>query len=814
MTESLLSVFRHLKRNLGFSALSIMTLALGVGSSTALFCILHAALLQPLPFANVGNLLVLNGQEAKQVGHTNEPLGLSYLNLLDLRAGMPAALIVAGFSINDRLMSTGADSSDVRVKVALSTSGVAAAYGVAPILGRDFSAAEETQLGDDGTALMLISEPLWRAQFQSDPNIIGRMLSINGAARRVIGVMPAGLFDHNRAPIDVWISTAEGGSPLKSGSANASRGYPFLNFALARLRPGATPEQLGAQAGVVAAQLTQQYPENGERTVMVRGVREALNQAQKPILLLLLGVNALLFAIVSINLANLVLAHAAQRSSEFQARANLGASMGQLFKLLWLENTLLAGIGAALGLMFASVAIALSAPLIRSQINNLGELSISTGVVGFAFALAAATALIASLGAFWVVRKSISQQNFSARTALGNAAAQRTRKVLVIVQLALAMSLLFGTALLLQSLNRLLRVDPGFNYQQTLSARVLLTKDRYPDDALVLAAHARIKQAVLAVPGVSGASTASAVPLGAIDDSTTFNILGAEFPKDAPEQAQLRFVDADYPQVIGLKITQGRSFGSEDQRQTTPVTIVNQAFVKRYFPNQNPIGKSLTLGWGGDAPKTIVGIISDVRHEHLNTLPRPEFYVPIAQFPSRFLNLIVRTSVAPESAIAGISAAVRSTDPKLTLQDAKPLSELRAEKAASPRFLLYLIGLIACCALFLGALGLFGLVSYLMLQRRAEFALRAAVGASSTRLRTILLGQAMRLLVSALVIGSVCAWISARALQHWLYDIKTDDLSSLAAVAVVLSLSTLLACAWPAYQAGRVDLVSALNKGN
>ena len=466
MTESLSSVIRHLKRNLGFSALSVLTLALGVGSSTVLFCIVHAALLQPLPFANVGNLLVLNGQETQQAGKIGEPLGLSYLNLLDLRAGMPAALVVAGFSVNDRLMSTGTNSSDVQVKVALSTSGVAAAYGVAPILGRDFSAAEETELGEDGSPLMMISELLWRTQFQSDTNVINRMLSINGSVRRVIGVMPEGLFDHNRAPIDVWISTAEGGSPLKSGSANASRGYPFLNFALARLRPGATSELLRAQAQTVAAQLAQQYPENGQRTVMVRGVREALNQVQKPMLLLLLGVNALLFAIVSINLANLVLAHAAQRGSEFQARANLGASMGQLFTLLWLENTLLAGIGAALGLMFASVAITLSAPLIRSQINNLGELTISAGVIGFAFALAAITALTASLGAYWVIRKSVSKQNFSARTALGNAAAQRTRKVLVIVQLALAMSLLFGTALLLQSLNRLLIVDPGFNYQQ------------------------------------------------------------------------------------------------------------------------------------------------------------------------------------------------------------------------------------------------------------------------------------------------------------------------------------------------------------
>ena len=331
MTESLFSALRRLARHAGFSALSILTAALGVGSSTVLFCIIHAALLQPLPFADVANLQVLNGQALER---PEQPLGLSYLNLVDLRAGMPSAASVAGFSVNDRLMSTGADSRDLPVKVALSTSFIAAAYGVAPILGRDFNAEEETQLGSDGTALMLISESLWRRQFQADPNIVGRMIGINATIRRVIGVMPAGLFDHNRAPIDVWISTGEGGSPLKAGSANASRGYPFLNFAFARLRPGATSEQLRGQAQAVSAQLARQYPEsNSKRGITVQGVQASQQQAQKPMLFLLLAVNALLFAIVSINLANLVLAHTAQRGAEFQSRANLGASMGQLFRL-------------------------------------------------------------------------------------------------------------------------------------------------------------------------------------------------------------------------------------------------------------------------------------------------------------------------------------------------------------------------------------------------------------------------------------------------------------------------------------------------
>ena len=812
MIESLLSIARRLKRNLAFSALSVLTLALGVGSSTVLFCIIHAALLQPLPFADVGNLRVVNGIDLKQ---PEQPLGLSYLNLLDLRAGMPAAVAVAGFSFNDRLMSTGADSSDVQVRVALSTSQISAVYGVAPILGRDFSLAEETQLGIDGSALMMISEPLWRSQFQADPNIIGRMLSINATQRRVIGVMPKGLFDQNSAPIDVWISTSEGGSPLKIGSANASRGYPFLNLALARLRPSATPLQLAAQATTAMAQLVKRYPENNaQRGVMIRSVRESLHIRQKPMLLLLLAVNALLFAIVSINLANLVLAHAAQRGAEFQARANLGASMGQLFRYLLLENTLLASFGAALGLALAHLFITLAEPLIRSQINSLGDLHIGFSVALFALALAFLTALMASLGAFWYLRKLVNQQNFSARTALGNASHQRMRKVLVVAQLVLAMSLLFGTALLLQSLNRLLLIDPGFNYQQTLSARVLLTKDRYPDDTSMLAAHARIKDAVRALPSVLGVSIAGSVPLGETDDSTTFNIAGAPFAKDAPEQAQLRFVDADYASSIGLQLLDGRAFGSADLPSSSPVALVNQAFVKRYFPNRNPLGQSLSLGWGGDAPKTIVGVLSDVRHENLNAPPRPEFYVPMAQFPSRSIIIVTRTSSEPKQLMASISQAVRSTDAKLTLLDAKPLSALRDEKMASPRFLLNLIGMVSGSALLLGALGLFGLVSYLMHQRRPEFALRAAIGASGARLRGLLLGQALRLLAIALVIGSLCAWVCAKALQHWLYDVKTDDLSSLALVAAVLSLTTLLACAWPAYRAGRVDLVSALKQGN
>ncbi len=812
MIESLLSIARRLRRNLAFSALSILTLALGVGSSTVLFCIIHAALLQPLPFADVGNLRAINGIE---INRPEQPLGLSFLNLLDLRTGMPSAIAVAGFSFNDRLMSTGADSSDVQVRVALSTSQISAVYGVAPILGRDFSTLEETQLGDDGSALMLLSESLWRSRFQADPNIVGRMISINATSRRVIGVMPAGLIDQNSAPIDVWISTGEGGSPLKTGTANASRGYPFLNFALARLRPGAAPEQLAAQASAKMAQLAKQYPEsNAQRSVMVRSVRESLHAAQMPMLLLLLAVNALLFAIVSINLANLVLAHAAQRGAEFQARANLGASMGQLFRYLLLENTLLAGIGAALGLALAHFAIRLAEPLIRSQINSLGDLQIGIGVLLFALLLAFFTALIASLGAFWYLRKLVNQQNFSARTALGNASQQRMRKVLVVAQLVLAMSLLFGTALLLQSLHRLLQVDPGFNYQQTLSARVLLTKDRYPDEAALLAAHARIKAAVRAQPGILSASIAGSVPLGETDDSTTFNITGAPFAKDAPEQAQLRFVDTDYANTIGLQLLDGRGFASEDSPGGAPVTLVNQAFVKRYFPDQNPLGQSLSLGWGGDAPKTIVGVLSDVRHENLSAPPRPEFYVPMAQFPSRSINIIVQTSGEPKQFIASIAQAVRGIDAKLTLLNAKPLSELRNEKMASPRFLLQLIGLVSGSALLLGALGLFGLVSYLMHQRRPEFALRAAVGASAVRLRGLLLGQALRLLAMALVIGSVSAWICAKALQHWLYDVKSDDLSSLVLVAAVLSLTTLLACAWPAYRAGRVDLVSALNRGN
>lgn len=804
--------------------LSISTLTLGMIACSVIFAIFNAAFFQALPIRNEAEVVALNTTDRDHPGQVS---GWSYLNFVELRQTLQAQRLIdsmVALEVNERTLAAQMHAPNQPVRVALATQGLTRTLGVVPILGRDFSESEEVARGVNDIVPMLISEALWRTHFDARPDVLGRTLYLDGQARRVVGVVPTGLIADSLDPIDCWVSSAEGGDSAVPGSANASRSYPYLSLALVRLASGTSSDLFSERVAQSFKGLVKNHPAaNADRGIAVASIRAYLMRSQQPLLQLLLAMAVVVALMVCLNLANVSLARVAKRAAEFQTRIHLGASRSRLLLGVTWENIRLALLASVLALPLVALSLRLAEPLIRSQLENLGQLRLDWSIVVFTLTLSLAIAMVSGIASMlFVVRlQRQSVGGSSARSIFGSRSQQSVRKFLVISQLALTFCLLISASLLVQRLRGLASIDPGFAYSDRVVLSLQFDGDSYAKPEQLQAAFDALKTKLRELPGVLSVSFAQATPLGESNNSTQFNRPNKPYPSDALPDAGLRFVDEDYAASLAIGLREGRFFASHDRSDSAPVVVVNQAFVKAFLPDASPLGQSLKLGWGGDTEKTIIGVLDDVRHTGLNTAPQPEFYVPLSQFPLRSVKLVVHVSPGAEKALAGrIRASVSAFDPQIGIGPLSSLAELREAKLAQPTFLATAITCMALIALALGAFGLFALLSYLLQLRAGEFALRLALGAQRQSIWLLLYRQLAMMWLSAVAIGLVIALLAPSLLQHWLVDwsgsgvantIAANSFSAWLAALLVLSLAMAAACLGPSIRATNTNLRDQLN---
>ena len=798
---------RMLGKRPSLTMIAILTLALGIGANTAIFSVINAALFRALPYPKEEQLVLLRERKVGEEERLSN--AASYLNFQDWQAQAQSFQSLAIFQTGEATLT--GEGEPARVRVVSASADIFNVLGIPPMMGRGFKPEENIPGAAEGLNPVILSYDCWQRRFAADRKIIGQTVTLDKQPFNVVGVMPAGIFPLQTEPIDFWITTAYGGDPQKQGTMNGSRGYRAYIAVLARLKDKVSLPQAQAEMTALSRGLAEKFPVNNKayETSVVQ-VRELLVGKAKPLLFLLLGIVGAVLLIACANVANLLLARATTRQREMAIRAVLGASRWQIIRQLLSESLLLALIGGVLGLVISLWGVDLLVAALPADVPRITGLTPDWRVLLFTLGAAMLTGVLCGLAP----ALSASRHDLSVAMKEGGRSATptrgRLRNVLVVGQIAVALILLVGAGLLLKSFWLLQRVDPGFDYRNVLTAKVVLSSERYKDAAQVRTFYDTLLTNTKALPGVEQASIAQSIPLTGNDNGTGFDILSRPAPKGQEPEARLRFIGLNYFATINVPQLNGRDFTERDDASAPPVMMINEAFVRQYFRGENPIGQKLQLGWGGDAPKEIIGVVGNVRHRGLDDQSRPEMYVPHAQFNTMDMTLLVKANTKPEALTQLITAEVRKLDPQLPITDIKTLDQYRADTVALPRFNLLVLSLFAGLALALTVIGLYGVISYAVTQRSSEIGVRMALGAQPLDILRMILQQGMGLVFIGVGLGLAGAWVVTRVMGSLLYEVSTSDPATFFSVALLLTLIAMLASFLPAYRATKVDPVIAL----
>ena len=799
---------RMLLKAPSFSIVATIALALGIGANTAIFSVVNAVLLRPLPFPDSDRLMTVWETDRRR---GTERGTASYPNFADWRDQNQSFEKLAAYHGADYTLTGHGDA--VRLQGSVVSADTFQMLGVAPVFGRTFL-PEEDKPGEKSRVVML-SHELFQRHFNANPQVIGQSVLLDEKAYTVVGVMPQGFqFPIQNEPVELWTTfsvESEGKEPM-----TAQRGAHYIRV-VGRLKPGVTEDQARAEMSTIGARLEQQYPDkNLHRGITVIPALEALVGDIRPALLILLGAVAFVLLIACANVANLLLARAMTRYKEMAIRSALGASRWRIVRQLMTESVLLSLAGGALGLLLAVWWSDLLVALNSNNIPRALHVGLDYRVLGFTLLLSLATGLIFGLAPALHSTGSQPSETLkeSGRGTGGGASRNRTRSVLVVSEVAIAVVLLVSAGLLIQSLWRLRQVSPGFDSRNVLTFTVGLPSVRYPtekqgrffDDLI-----ARIQT----LPGVQSASVVMPLPLSGDRFSLSFETEGRPVAKGEEPSADFYNIGLGYFRTMGIPLLQGRDFTSAETPDSPGVIIVNQTFAKKFFPNEDALGKRIKPGISVFEDKDpimreIVGIVGDVRHRSLSTEVRPAFYVPQAQVPFDYMTVTVKTSNDPQSILSSIQNEVRQLDKDLPLFAVKTLDEYVADSVATPRFNTTLLTLFAAVALVLTVVGLYGVMSYSVAQRTNEIGIRMALGAQTRDVLRLIVGQGFRMVALGLVIGLAGAFGLTRLMASLLFGVGAKDPVTFATVASVLALVALLACYLPARRASKVDPIEAL----
>jgi putative ABC transport system permease protein len=800
---------RMLIKTPSFSIVAVIALALGIGANTAIFSVVNAVLLKPLPFTDADKLMM--------VWETDSSRGqlrgsASYPNFADWRDQNHVFEHMAAYHGNDFIMTGRGDST--RLQGAVVNADLFTLLGVSPVLGRGFL-PDEDKPGDTGR-VVLLSYELFQKRFGSDPNAVGQSMVLDGKTYTIVGVMPQSFqFPIQNDPVELWTTVAidrEGKEPITD-----MRGAHFLAV-IGRLKPGVLIDQARAEMTSIGARLEQQYPDkNLHHSVGIQPALEALVGDVRPTLLILLGAVGCVLLIACANVANLLLARAMTRHKEMAIRTALGASRARVVRQLLTESLLLSLAGGALGLVVAVWWSDLLVAMGKQDIPRALQVGIDWRVLGFTLGVSLLTGILFGLVPALHSSKTELTETLKegARGGSGEGARRnRVRSVLVVSELAIAVILLVGAGLLIQSLWRLRQVSPGFNSQNVLTFVVGVPEVKYPTAKQSQFYHDLVAR-LEALPGVVSAGAVIPLPLNGDRFSISFEVEGRPVAKGDQPSADFFVIAPGYFKTMGIPLIKGRDFTDRDDKKGPPVVIVNEAFARKHFPNEDPVGKRIKPGISTDEDKPvmreIIGVAADVKNRNLSSEMRTGYFLPTAQMPFNQMTVVLKTTNDPHSLITAVQREVVAMDKELPVFNIKTMEEYISASVAAPRFNTTLLAIFAAVALVLTIVGLYGVMSYSVAQRTNEIGIRMALGAQTSDVLRLIVSQGFKLVVVGLVLGLIVAFALMRLIASLLFGVTTKDPVTFAAVAILLTVVALLACYIPARRAARVDPMEALH---
>ncbi len=790
---------RMLLKRPGFTLIAVLTLALGIGATTAIFSVVNAVLLRPLPYPEAGRLLFVQQQFKSGLSGVGEP---KFLFWREHSQSFEALACYSGYGGAGGNLAGGNEAEYVRgLRVSEDLFRV---LGVYPALGRAFTKAEDTP----GSArVAILSDGLWQRRFGGRKELIGQTVLLNDEAITVVGILPPRF--RFAAGADLFVPMQA--RPNAHHDPNAE--------VVGRLKPGVTLEQAQAELKMIAEKYRAAFPRgmNEGESISARPYQDSFTDGVAQYLWLLLGAVGFLLMIACANVANLQLTRAAARGREIGVRMALGAGSGRIVRQLLTEGLLLALVGGAGGVLLAVWGTELLiATMPEGLLPSMAEIRVDLRVLAFAFAAAMATGLLFGLAPAWQARKMDVNAALKEGAGKGGTSRGRLRGALVVSEVALSLVLLAGAGLLIRTFANLLGVAPGFDPRNVLTCQVTLNGDRYDTTGEAAAFYRDSLERIRRLPGVEAAAIINKLPL-----DWQFN-MPVVFP-DKPDQfqsVQFRMISPDYFRVMKIAVAQGRVFTDADNAAAPPVALVNEAFARRYFDGKNPMAGQLSVGRGTNDPmRQVVGVVGDVKQSGLDRPAPPMVFVPIPQMPDKLMAVVrtftpahftVRSGVAPLSLSAAIKREVVALDPRLALSAFSSMEEITARSIAEQRFSMLLLGLFAVLGMLLASIGIYGVMSYYLAQRTNEIGIRIALGAQSRDVIRLILQRGLTLALAGAAIGLAGAFALTRLLKGFLFNVSATDPATFAGVASLLIVVALTACWIPARRAAKVDPMAAL----
>jgi putative ABC transport system permease protein len=806
LRQDLTAATRGLRRAPGFAAAAVLTLALGIGATATIFTVVNAVLLAPLPYEEPHRRIALWN---RWTGF--DKTWLSELEVIDYRRLSRTLEAVAAWSSDQANLTGGGEP--VRVGYAQVTPNTFTVLGARPLAGRTFAEGEDRE-GVDRVAV--ISHRLWQAYYGGEPDVVGRTLQLDGVTRTIVGIMPRGFqlptdFGEDAAePTLLWV-------PLYLDPAPDERGNHGL-YGAAVLAPGATAAQASAELRAIAAEWTRQglYPPQQEFYTFAVPIEQDVRGAIRPILLLLAAAVGCLLLIACANVANLLLARAEGRQREIAVRAAIGAGPWRIARQLLTESAVLAALGTAGGVAIGLLGAQLIQVVDPASLPKLGAVALDARVIAFTAVVGVVTTLF--FGIVPVLRAARVQLTDALRdgsiTATAGGSRLRLRAMLVMAETALAVVLVTGAGLMIRSVDALQRIDLGFDPANVLTMRVALPEATYPEREHVTAVYERLLERVRALPGVRHAGLMRALPLGTTIGDWGLTIEGYTPPPGQNAKGDWQVVSSGALEALGEQIVRGRMLAASDGAGAPEVALVNETMARTYWPGQDPIGRRIRQGSPDRPWITIVGVVRDVRHNGLEVEIKEKFYRPHGQFqfPVRNMHVVVKTGGDPMALAPPIRAEVRAIDPNLPVSNVRTMDEVVATAMSQPRLAQWVLVLFGGLALLLAAIGLYGVLSYVVSERQHEIGIRMAIGAEPGGVRAMVIRQGLTLSLGGVAIGAIASFALARFIEALLHGIPAHDPVTFLAVPCVLLAVALLASFVPAWRATRVDPLAALRE--
>jgi predicted permease len=809
LVQDLRCGLRMLGKSRGFAAVAILTLALGIGANTAIFSVVNSVVLQPLPYPNASQLVVVSETSPRVPAGSQIQSSESYVDFLDWQRQAKSFSAMGTYQYSS-LTLTGYGEPTV-LQGAITSSGLFSTLGATPLLGRTLEPQDDVK---NAARVVVIGEKLWRGQFGSDPNIVGRTIQLNSEGFTVVGVMPGSfLYPDQTPPSEFWIPVTQ--SPDYAKFVDA-RDAHFL-LAIGRLNTGVTAAQAESEMNVIYKDQLRQYNTlDPTEVIHVANLKRLVVGDLQTVLLILLGAVGLVVLIACANIANLLLARATGRAKEIAVRVALGAGRARIFRQLLTESVLLGICAGIAGLLLAYGGVAAIKDFASDQLPHLRDITVDGWVLAFTFGLSILAGVLFGLAPAWQSSE-IDLNNVlreSGRGSTSSAKRRWTRNTLVVVEVALAFVLLIGSGLLLKSFYLLTHANPGFDPQHILTAGVALPQSQYVRPEQWSAFFRQTVDRLKSLPGVEDAAAVLPIPFTGSTLGFGFTVVGA--PPLRPGEQPSAFahsVTPDYFRVMRIPLLRGREFTEADTApNAAKVAIISNELARVYFPNQDPLQHSLSVTSTSPTPLAyrIVGVIGDVKDKNMSDAPAPMMYFPYTQEAWWVMALVVRTNGDPSSFAGALRTQIHDIDSSLPVQDVRPMTSYISDSEGDARFRSVLLGLFGILALVLASVGIYSVLACVVAQRTHEIGIRVALGAQQRDVLRLVITQGMRAVFIGAAIGIAAALALSRLLSQFLYGVHDKDPLTFVAVAVLLMLVALADCYIPARRAMKVDPIVAL----